>query len=86
MGYLHYKLFDFSWILKKKIFDKIFEFNFFNPSPWGGGYENWSNLKFVVEPNCKTWILKHIKIRLNPKDELSIWKFEQVMAISVSKG
>ena len=45
-----------------------------------GSLKNWSG-----SLSCKTWFLKPIKIRLNPKDEHSILKIERVTILFVTQ-
>ena len=65
---------------------KKFEFQFFTLPPGEGGIKIEVIFKFVVEHKLQNMNFKTHKKRLNPEDELSISKFEQIIAISVSLG
>ena len=72
---VHLIFFDFFYISKIKSLTK-FELKFFSVTPWGGGIKIEGITKLFVEPKLQN-VLKHIQIRLNPKDELSISKIER---------
>ena len=68
---------------QKQKFWKNLNSNLFTPPPSEGGTKK--KIKMVLEPKLLDIIVKHIKIRKNPKDELRISKIEQDMGIFASQ-